>query len=71
MAKEIQAPNPWPKDAFSIFLAGSIDGGEAAPWQKHVVEALADYKVRPDIFQTLCAVETILTITMGFGPAFG
>jgi hypothetical protein len=44
-ALEVQAPKPWAKDRFTIFLAGAIDGGAADNWQTQVVKALADYNV--------------------------
>jgi RNA:NAD 2'-phosphotransferase (TPT1/KptA family)/8-oxo-dGTP pyrophosphatase MutT (NUDIX family) len=46
MATEIQAPHPYEKGKFTLFLAGSIDMGSAEEWQAQVVEALADYDVQ-------------------------
>ena len=44
MAKEIQAPHPpdFETESYTVFLAGSIDNGRAAPWQKELIEALSD-----------------------------
>jgi hypothetical protein len=45
MATEIQAPNPWPRDKFTVFLAGAIDQNTAQDWQKQVVKGLSAYDV--------------------------
>lgn len=53
--KHLCSPHPWsPADATTVFLAGSIEMGTAAPWQDQLVEALAALDVtflnprRPD-----------------------
>jgi hypothetical protein len=40
--REIKAPQPIPEKGRAIFLAGSIENGAAAEWQRTVVDALAD-----------------------------
>lgn len=48
MAKIIKAPNtiPYPDMVrYSIFLAGSIDMGNAVDWQKEVEDALSDKNI--------------------------
>jgi hypothetical protein len=53
-AKVICAPEPWTDDRPSVFLAGSIEMGTAAPWQDRMIAALADRPIailnprRPD-----------------------
>lgn len=49
------SPHPWsPADGPSVFLAGSIEMGGAAPWQGEAIAALADLPItvlnprRPD-----------------------
>ena len=42
MAKVIKAPNKEKSNGFSIFLAGSIDMGEAEDWQSQIEETLKD-----------------------------
>lgn len=37
------APLVWSCDKFSVFLAGSIENGQAPPWQARVEEALTFY----------------------------
>ncbi len=46
MATRIQAPNPWNRNRFTIFLAGVIDMGSADEWSLQVVEGLKDYDVQ-------------------------
>lgn len=42
-AREVTAPQPLPPaGGLSVFLAGSIDMGEAPPWQRDVVGALSE-----------------------------
>ncbi|NKJ42375.1 hypothetical protein FHW94_001819 [Novosphingobium sp. SG720] len=38
------APLPPPGDRLRIFLAGSIDGGQAPDWQADVITVLADWR---------------------------
>lgn len=45
MAIEVKPPAAWRKDKFTVFLAGAIDGGTAAPWQRYVAEHLAAYDI--------------------------
>lgn len=48
MAKVIKAPNPVPypdRVHYSIFLAGSIDMGNAVDWQKEVENAFSEYNI--------------------------
>tara|TARA_R110000868_G_scaffold76573_5_gene220161 strand:- start:7345 stop:7821 length:477 start_codon:yes stop_codon:yes gene_type:complete len=42
-AIEVQAPNKWGvKGHLSVFLAGSIEQGEAEDWQKEIISLLSD-----------------------------
>lgn len=41
MAQEIKAPGKYDTTKFTVFLAGAIDQGKAADWQKKVVQALS------------------------------
>jgi GNAT superfamily N-acetyltransferase len=45
MAIEVKPPQEWPRDKFSIFLAGAIDMGAAKAWQSYVVKHLSAYDV--------------------------
>ncbi len=38
--KIVQAPHPYTKDRFIVFLSGSIAMGEAELWQKQAIQAL-------------------------------
>ena len=42
---EFKAPNPWPKDKLSVFLAGSIEQGKAFNWQAETVKRLAAFDI--------------------------
>jgi hypothetical protein len=46
-AKEIQAPNEIKKDKgyTTVFLAGSIEGGDAEEWQKEIIETLENENI--------------------------
>ena len=45
MAQEIKAPGKYDTDKYTIFLAGAIDQGRAADWQKKVVQGLAEFDI--------------------------
>ena len=46
MLTEIKAPSRYvPDSKFSIFLAGSIDQGNAFDWQKYICASMNDYNV--------------------------
>ena len=43
---EIKAPNKYDPNKFSVFLAGSIEKGEAVCWRQKIVNALAQRDVQ-------------------------
>jgi hypothetical protein len=46
-AIEIQAPNKVKDDGrVKVFLAGSIEMGNAEDWQKKIIEELSDYPIQ-------------------------
>ena len=46
-AIEIQAPNPLKDDGrVKVFLAGSIEMGNAEDWQKMIIKELSDYPIQ-------------------------
>lgn len=43
---EIKSPNKYNREKFSVFLAGSIEGGTAENWQDRVSKALSDFDIQ-------------------------
>ncbi len=44
-AAEVKAPKAYPKEAYTIFMGGVIDNGEAEPWFEQVISELTNYNV--------------------------